>query len=410
MEYIGIKQAAENWQVSPRLVQRLCNEGRVEGATKFSGSWAIPSDARKPEDPRRIISMEKKIQRGTITLQDLARQGHVPEEAIPMPLLNTPFLPGYCMEQVVRIEDANQRNIALCEYYYFSGQAEKAAAVAKLHLDDENLSRRLSACWVYGYANLALNRIDEVHAVFARIKQLRTSLTDELPPRDKALIVSVATGAMILLHLPLPKELPPMRQVIHLLPPGLKLFSLYVQAHDAYLNRRYGESIGIAETALALEEKIYPIPSVYLHLVATMSYMSLRQPQQAKEHLLAAWEIARPDDLIEAFGEHHGLLGGMLEAVIKKEWPEDFRRMIAITYPFSAGWRKVHNPVTGHDVAEDLTTTEFAVAMLAARDWSNKEISAHMGISANTVKHHISVALQKLGVTTRDELAKFMLK
>ena len=89
--------------------------------------------------------------------------------------------------------------------------------------------------------------------------------------------------------------------------------------------------------------------------------MSLRQTEMAKAHLLSAWALARPDDLIEGLGEHHGLLGGMLEAVIKPEWPEDFKRIIAITYRFSAGWRKVHNPETGHDVADDLTTTELSL-------------------------------------------------
>ena len=68
--------------------------------------------------------------------------------------------------------------------------------------------------------------------------------------------------------------------------------------------------------------------------------MSLKQADRARVHLLSAWDLARPDDLIEGFGEHHGLLGGMLEAVIKPAWPEDFKRIIDITYRFSAGWRK----------------------------------------------------------------------
>ncbi len=220
----------------------------------------------------------------------------------------------------------------------------------------------------------------------------------------------VSTGASVLLHLPLPKILSPLKTYIHMMPPGLRLFILYIEAHHSYLNKQYGASIGIAETALALESELYPIPSIYLHLVATMGYINLQHLDQAKEHLLEAWKIAQPDDMIEAFGEHHGLLGGMLEAVLKKEYPEDFARIIAITYSFSAGWRKIHNPDTGHTVADDLTTTEFAVAMLASKGWSNKEISAHLGTSINTVKLHISSALQKLGISQRKELVQFMLK
>ena len=153
----------------------------------------------------------------------------------------------------------------------------------------------------------------------------------------------------------------------------------------------------------------YPIPAIYLRLVAVMDYMSLKQTERAQSHLLSAWEMARPDDLIEGFGEHHGLLGAMLEAAIKPKWPEEFRRIIDITYRFSAGWRRVHNPLTGHDVADDLTTTEFAIAMLAARDWTTREIAEHLHISVNTAKKHISEAMRKLDVDNRKDLKQYML-
>ena len=106
-----------------------------------------------------------------------------------------------------------------------------------------------------------------------------------------------------------------------------------------------------------------------------------------------------------------GLLVGrvLLEAAIKPAWPDDFRRIIDITYRFSAGWRRVHNPATGDDVADNLTTTEFAACMLAARGWSNAEIAAHMGISVNRVKECISKSLKKLGVSSRKELGRFLL-
>ena len=99
----------------------------------------------------------------------------------------------------------------------------------------------------------------------------------------------------------------------------------------------------------------------------------------------------------------------MLEAVIKRKWPEDFKRIIDITYRFSAGWRSVHNPLTGHDVADDLTTTEFSIAMLAVRDWTTQEIADLLNISVNTVKTHISEAMRKLNVETRKDLKQYML-
>ena len=242
--------------------------------------------------------------------------------------------------------------------------------------------------------------------------ELNASLDDAggQSPQFRAASAFVASAGAVLLHLPLPKEMPEGGRFLPMLPPGLRAFALYVQAHYLYLKEEYAHSAGIVEATLAMGAADYPIPAIYLHLVAVMDYMSLKLPERAREHLLTAWEIARPDDLIEGFGEHHGLLGAMLEAVIKPKWPEDFKRIIGITYRFSSGWRRVHNPLTGHDVADNLTTTEFAMAMLAARGWTNQEIAEHMHVSVNTVKSHISEAIRKLNVENRKELKKHMLQ
>ncbi len=397
MEYISVKDAAAKWGISERYVQRYCNQGRIRGAVKFGTHWAIPPDAQKPEDLR----SEQPESRG---------EPPKPVFRIPMPLLNTPFAPGEALQAAQAIQDPDSRNIALAEYYYFSGQALQASDQAEPYLNSPDRALQLSACWIYAYANLALDRTERTRKIIGRVMEAVKTMDENTPAELRALVVGVGTAASTLLHLPLPENFPSMYRLYHLLPPGLRLFMLYIQAHGAYLNGKYEASIGIVETALALEGETYPIASIYLHMVATMDYMGLKEPQKAREHLLEAWGQSRPDDLIEPFGEHHGLLGGMLEATLKKDWPEEFRRIIAITYSFSAGWRKIHNSLTGHDVADNLTTTEFSIAMLAARGWSNKEIGAHLGISSNTVKQHISVALQKLGISQRKELARYMLK
>ncbi len=402
MGYITVREAALKWNISERLAQQYCTAGRIPGANKFGGAWAIPDDAVKPEDPRKARAKGAQTAREETAEPAPAR--------IPMPLMNTPFVPGHCLEAVEAIADPESRKMALAEYYYFSGRAEEAAREAELFLTSPDIALRLSACWVYAYANLATDHIHRARFAMAEVENTLRNLDENTPPELVALANGIAKAAAVLLHLPVPEGLLDMTKSLRLLPPGLRFFSVYVQAHYAYLQGDYNGSIGVVETALALQPKLYPIPTIYLHLVATMDYMGLKKPQEAKKHLLAAWELARPDDLIEGLAEHHGLLGGMLEAALKKDWPEDFKRIIAITYRFSAGWRKIHNPDTGHDVADNLTTTEFAAAMLAARDWTNQEIGDHMGISPHTVKRYISTALQKLNISQRKELKKFMLK
>ncbi|MCL1882350.1 MAG: helix-turn-helix domain-containing protein [Defluviitaleaceae bacterium] len=46
--YIKAEEAAKRWDVSLRQVQRMCDEGRIEGVEKFGKSWAIPGNATKP--------------------------------------------------------------------------------------------------------------------------------------------------------------------------------------------------------------------------------------------------------------------------------------------------------------------------------------------------------------------------
>ena len=396
MEFLTVQEAAERWKISPRLVQRYCVDGRIPGARKFSGTWAIPAGTQKPEDPRRS---------GEAALPPEQQSAPM----APMPLMNTPFAPGRCQEAIQAMEDPEQREIALAEYCYFSGQPEKAIPLAERYLSHEEPALRLSACLIYTFANLSLGQIHRARAVLAEINQLAKAGREAASPlRVPAAFVAVT--AAVLLHLPVPEEEFSLLQAqIRLLPPGLRIFALYVQAHHAYLQGDYGRSVGIAEAVFSLESQTYPIPAIYLHLAAVMSYMGLKQPEQAQAHLRAAWALARPDDLIQGLGEHHGLLGGMLEAVLKKDDPEAFKRIIAITYRFSAGWRRVHNPATGHDVADNLTTTEFATAMLAARGWTNQEIADHLGVSVNTVKRHISLALQKLDLRRRQDLSTYML-
>lgn len=398
MEYITVHDAARKWNTTERLVQRYCTAGRIEGAKKFKDSWMIPSEAENPIDPRREqTSPETRRERRRI----VSYPGL-------MPLMNTAFEPGKCLEYIEGMDAGLEKQVALAEYYYFSGQPEKAIEQTELLLHESDKNIQLSACLIYLYANLSVGKIHRARYALTAVQEMFAADTEK-GPENQAVLSFISSAAAVLLHLPLPEGLPPTQEFLPRLPMGIRMFALYIIAHGTYLRKDYRKSLGIVEATLDMQTEEYPIPSIYLHLAAVMDYMSLKQVDKAKQHLLAAWELAKPDDFIQGFGEHHGLLGGMLEAVIKPEYPEDFKRIIAITYRFSAGWRKIHNPDTGHDVADNLTTTEFAASMLAARGWTNQEIADHMHISVNTVKYHITHAMQKLSVKNRQELKKYML-
>ena len=53
MDYISAQQAADKWDIKVRRVQKLCEDGRIDGIVRFGHTWMIPKDAVKPSDARK---------------------------------------------------------------------------------------------------------------------------------------------------------------------------------------------------------------------------------------------------------------------------------------------------------------------------------------------------------------------
>ncbi|MEG2187566.1 MAG: DNA-binding protein [Clostridia bacterium] len=52
MDYMTLKQASEEWGITPRMINYHCINGRISGAVKMASVWLIPRDAKKPADKR----------------------------------------------------------------------------------------------------------------------------------------------------------------------------------------------------------------------------------------------------------------------------------------------------------------------------------------------------------------------
>ena len=174
-----------------------------------------------------------------------------------MPLMNTAFRPGSALDAVNAMKEGAQRDIAMAEYHYFSGQPEKAAMEAEAYLDNtEDAGARLSACLIYTFANLSLGRIQKAREGLDAINMLLNAAGRQSPELRTAAAFIASAGA-VLLHLPLSDELPDTKELMSLLPPGLRAFALYVQAHYLYLK---GEYAARAWWRLPLPWELRPIP------------------------------------------------------------------------------------------------------------------------------------------------------
>ena len=393
---ISKSELARRLEITPSQITRILN-----GDTKTISSDILIKLTK-------LFGVSADYLLGITDKKEIIKEKHTTR--VPMLLMSSAFPLGRCIEFIESIDDVPQKEMAYAEYYYFSGRHEKAVEYAEMYLNCEDIMLKLSANLIYTFANLSLDRIHSARFGLERLKEyLKEAMLEETDKKTRACCVFVATAAHTLLHIPV-GDLPPLAEYLSEFTKGMQLWGAYVLAHKAYLVKDYQRSLGIVQTCLMTCSKVYPIAMIYLNLVVAMDLMNLKETDKAKVYFMKVWEISRPDNLIEGIGEHHGLLQGLIETCMKKDYPEDYARIINITYKFSAGWRRIHNPDTNEDVADNLTTTEFTIAMLANRGWTNKEISEYLEITPRTVKQHLTCVFNKLNIENRKQLKNFMLR
>lgn len=393
---ISKSELARRLEITPSQITRILN-----GDTKTISSDILIKLTK-------LFGVSADYLLGITDKKEIIKEKHTTR--VPMLLMSSAFPLGRCIEFIESIDDVPQKEMAYAEYYYFSGRHEKAVEYAEMYLNCEDIMLKLSASLIYTFANLSLDRIHSARFGLERLKEyLKEAMLEETDKKTRACCVFVATAAHTLLHIPV-GDLPPLAEYLSEFTKGMQLWGAYVLAHKAYLVKDYQRSLGIVQTCLMTCSKVYPIAMIYLNLVVAMDLMNLKETDKAKVYFMKVWEISRPDNLIEGIGEHHGLLQGLIETCMKKDYPEDYARIINITYKFSAGWRRIHNPETNEDVADNLTTTEFTIAMLANRGWTNKEISEYLEITPRTVKQHLTCVFNKLNIENRKQLKNFMLR
>ena len=393
---ISKSELARRLEITPSQITRILN-----GDTKTISSDILIKLTK-------LFGVSADYLLGITDKKEIIKEKHTTR--VPMLLMSSAFPLGRCIEFIESIDDVPQKEMAYAEYYYFSGRHEKAVEYAEMYLNCEDIMLKLSASLIYTFSNLSLDRIHSARFGLERLKEyLKEAMLEETDKKTRACCVFVATAAHTLLHIPV-GDLPPLAEYLSEFTKGMQLWGAYVLAHKAYLVKDYQRSLGIVQTCLMTCSKVYPIAMIYLNLVVAMDLMNLKETDKAKVYFMKVWEISRPDNLIEGIGEHHGLLQGLIEACMKKDYPEDYARIIDITYKFSAGWRRIHNPDTNEDVADNLTTTEFTIAMLANRGWTNKGISEYLEITPRTVKQHLTCVFNKLNIENRKQLKNFMLR
>ncbi len=387
MTFESAQNAAARLGVTIRAVQKWAKEGRIPYAYKEGQDWKIPVSAERPDAER--FAEERYHE--------------------PMPIVHV-FPPGKAREYVESIEDPHDRAMALCEYHYMRGEFKECTVIAEPYMDSENPVLRSTSALFCMFSNLCRGHMVKTHYAASVIrKALEEVMSGNYPKETSASCLLCAKFLKVQLHLPL-DDLKKMELQMRYLDEGVRLMACYLLAHIAYLEKDYERALGIAETALAFASEDILVPQIYLSIVAAMALMNLMRVNDAREALRYAWRAAERDGFFVPFVEHYSLLQGMVEKEFKNDYPQELEKIRQVAKEFNESWYKVYNEKSNYKVAENLTSTEFTVAMLYSRNWRAKEIAAHMELSERTIMNYITLIYDKLQINSKKELCGFMLR
>lgn len=396
MEYISVREASEKWGVTARRVQQLLADGRIPCAQKYGRAWMIPEGEEKPEDPRR----EKKPREPSLS-DALAYL--VEATCIPMPKHN----PDAILETV---KDERARHQYEAELAYLRGDFEWAMRC--FHQTGEDRAAKLRASPVGVAAAISLGDYDDYIKIEAYLKKI---LSDGLDPDISAFaelaLASVAVSAVAINMVPLwLKEgdfsmFRPQKQ------PQFMQYILYLRVKYLLCIGKYEIALNVAQAALAFSanEQGIAFPEIYLRVVSALTDHFLGHEHEAKNRLLEGMRIALPHGLITPFAELVSDFGGLVEECLTEAFPEYYDAVIRQWQRTVQNWVSFHNSFTRDNIELILSLRETHFAQLVARRVPYAEIAKRYGISVGRLKNIMLEIYEKLYISGRDELTKYIM-
>lgn len=232
MEFETAKQAAERLGVTVRAVQKWAKQNKLEGAVMHGNSWLIPKGTVPSANHHDSVTREES--RNT---------------RMPLPLLSASFDAGKIKDYIDSIEDADDRNIALAEYFYYTGDEEKTLELLEPYISSDDSSLRYSAGIMCAFSNIFKGHVHIANYISDLVtKDLSAGLKAESPPEIHALEILAAYIGSVIFQLPMPSA-PKLEDYLKYLPNGTRLYGCYVLAYESYKNKDYGRAVGICDIA-----------------------------------------------------------------------------------------------------------------------------------------------------------------
>jgi len=393
MEYIIAAEAAEKWGITVRQVQRLLAANRIPGTKQYGRSQLIPADAKKPGDPR----FEKK-QPEKPPSSNLA-------EIIAEASLSLPHDNPDAIFDIVKKERI--RRIYKGELAYLRGDFEQTKqCYQKAEGDDMAKLRAASFAIAASISSGDYVFYQEIESFLKNIikKDIDTNITMTAELGLASAYVSALAPTMV------PDWLKNGDFAAFSIP-LLKLDSTFKRVKYFQATKQYESMLATAQTVLGLieAENGISVGDIYFRIACAVACCGLDRTDEAKRYLTDAACIYLPHGFITPFAEAVTTLGGLLERLLEREYPEYYDAVIEQGKRTFTNWLTFHNHFAKNNITLILSLRDYQIAQLAAKGVPNAKIAEQFHISEGRLKNKISEIYAELLVNNRNELAKLIL-
>ena len=411
MHFLKIDEVAAKWGISPRAVQILCKEGKIDGAQRFGHAWMIPESAARPIDRR-------------------TREGRLINGENPSFPRQTPFLymtdlyttPGTADEASIKFADNYEARVLFeAEIAYARGEIDKVYTRASYLLGKHSgfyavLSAGilLAQCAIWR-GDLELWRAAKMH------------ISEAPAQNDVDRDIMLLAICMVDIMLYNVTDFPDWFRVGCFEPlhkdsfPAAKVFYakyLYTIGYGVATGEFLLEGVDGLSLMRLLPNMFEPMISqasadrslvseICLRMSCAAAYHNSGDDAQAIRHIDRAIALALPDKLYGLLSEYCRVMDSLLEQRLLAIDPDSYREVKALHRVYNEGWSHLSGTARGRTLATTLSVKEREVAKLAAFGMSNAQIAEKLHMSVSVVKQSIRVVSEKTGMSRR-EIAKVL--
>lgn len=139
---------------------------------------------------------------------------------------------------------------------------------------------------------------------------------------------------------------------------------------------------------------------IWLHIQLAAALERLSRRKEALAELMAALELALPDNIVMPFAESEAYIFDLLQELQDTGvYAEEIGRILPLAEQFRTAREKIRREHLGENETYGLSKRELEIAQLAAQRKTNLEIAEELHLAVGTVRNQLSRIFGKLGLT-----------